>query len=239
MRGVYTSICILLCAVLLLPAAYGDNAGPEAEGLSTEYILNFLLSEEDEDIDAEIRRLSEELEKSPSGSSEEAHVRYSLGVLHIYRCIRSKEQKKADAYRALELLEEIEKEFGHSKLFKVHLGMAYSFIAEIRRTFGLSQLKKMHSIMTSIPEDHPDWLTRFLRGTTLFEVGTELPGIFLVRKIKKDSLNLGRADLEYIEQRYRASPGGGYNPEAYNFEEKPVPTEIAEQARTMLQKTDE
>ncbi len=101
-----------------------------------------------------------------------AALHYALGVLYSYRYIRSED--KSDAFRAKDFLRTSSPFYRADPLHRVHLGMANSYIAKFRRILGLSNLREMHSSMRSIPEDHPDWLVRFLRGTTLVEVGAAI-----------------------------------------------------------------
>jgi hypothetical protein len=116
----------------------------------------------------------------------------ALGMLYIARYIRS--EKRRDAYDALELLEPIP---AVSPLQLAYLGMAHAFVARIRTVFGVKNLEAMQEIMRKIPEQHPDYLVRFLRGNTLVQVGRGLPSVFSIKEIKEEAIRVGTKDLEY------------------------------------------
>lgn len=120
----------------------------------------------------------------------------AAGILRVYRYLRTAE--KDDAFRAKDLLEEVHGAVTTTDLFKVHIGRAHAFVASIRTVFGVGDLKKMQTELQSIDRDHPDWLIRFLRGTTLVETGRALPGVFAIRDIKEEAVEVGSADLRFM-----------------------------------------
>ena len=123
-------------------------------------------------------------------------------MLYIARFNRR--ENRADAYKALEMLEAIPAE---TALEQVYLGMAHAFIARIRTVFGVKNLEAMQDAMGLVPEHYPDYLVRFLRGNTLFQVGQGLPSVFSIKDIKEESLRIGTADLK---KRNYLNPGSSF-----------------------------
>lgn len=199
------------------------------------YCLTYLLTEDQEELEGEIQRLEALLKNPPQNlsSAELDSIRYASGALHTYRYIRA--EAKDDAFRAKELLENAEPRFGEEDLFVVHIGMAHAFVARIRTIFGVSNLKKMEAELQSIPEDHPDWLIRFLRGITSLQVGRALPGVFTIKEIKQQAIEVGSADLRYVLSLFEQSGIRSFDPDTYNFSDRPVPEPVATQARTVLE----
>lgn len=149
-----------------------------------DYALYSLLIENEEILDQEIERMAD--------ARREIQQR-QLAMLLLSRYIR--EEKRRDAYKALDILSGLPAE---TNLQKVYLGMGHAFAAKIKTIFGVSHLKEMQRIMEEIPTEHEDWLVRFLRGNTLVQVASALPGIFSIKDIKERALRLGRRDLEYV-----------------------------------------
>ncbi len=228
-------VLLLVLQMLILPVEGFSDSSPEIPRVDHRYCLTYLLTEEQQKLEAEIQRLEALLRNPPPGLStaELDRIRYASGALHTYRYIRA--EQKDDAFRAKELLETAERRFGGEDLFVVHIGMAHAFVARIRTIFGVSNLKKMQAELQSIPEDHPDWLIRFLRGTTSIQVGRALPGVFTIKEIKQQAVEVGSADLRYVLSLYEQSGIRSFDPATYDFSDRPVPQPIANQARTVLE----
>lgn len=227
---------IFLCIhILLIPLAGYSESKEHIPAVNHRYCLTYLLAEDQEKLEQEIQRLEELLRsRTPELSAAKLdRVRYASGALHTYRYIRAEE--KDDAFRAQELLEAAEARFGNEDLFVVHIGMAHAFVAKIRTVFGVSSLKKMQAELQTIPEDHPDWLIRFLRGTTSLQVGRALPGVFTIKEIKAQAVEVGSADLRYVLNLYEQSGTGTFEPETYDFSDRPVPRPVAGRARKILE----
>lgn len=243
---------------LSLPAFSADTTNTpgldfDSRKIEELYILTFLLSEENSLLNKEIDRLhsmldqhnseargnGEELSKTATsadaGDLKNDKIRYALAALLTYRYIR--EERREDAFRAMELLEKTKPAYESSYTHRVHLGMAHSFVAKIRTVFGVSNLESMEEYMSSIPEDYPNWLVRFLRGTTLVQVGSALPGIFKMREIKEKAIRIGSDDLEYVIEEYDSDPLESFDPSSYDPSSKPVPRPIAEQCRKIIRDT--
>ena len=231
----FSAMCI---STQSLAAENSDSFGGAKtdRGITRSFMLEFLLDEEGNKLEQEIETLSRSVETSSAGAEKGAMLRYALGALHIYRYIRYEEN--SDAYRAKELLEASAYRYGDSSFHKVHFGMAHAFIAKIRKVFGVGNLKEMQGLMQSIPEDHPDWLLRFFRGTTLVELGSALPGVFTIKETKEEALELGEADLRYVLRTHRRASVDNYRPKSYDTEKRPVPDAIAEQSRKILRKVE-
>lgn len=209
--------------------------GPDG-GLNRLYMLHFLLSEDRELLDAEIRRLSAELENTRRDSRDASRIRFAIGALRVYRYTRFEE--KDDAFTARDRLEASRVHFGDDYYHKAHLGMAHAYIAKIRRVFGISSLKEMRKKMAEIPDQHPDWLLRFLRGTTLVEVGSALPGVPTIRDIKESAVEVGSADLSCVLDRHGQTSVSRFDPATYDIETMPVPDSFAGQCRKLLGKVE-
>jgi len=197
------------------------------------FCLTYLLVPDDEEVSAEILRLESLLEAPDSPApGDQRQIEYAAGVLHIYRYIRT--EQKDDAMRAKELLESAAPEFSGKDLFTVHIGMAHAFVASIKTIFGVGDLKKMQSELQSIERDHRNWLIRFLRGITLYEVGNALPGVFTIRAIKNEAIEVGEEDLRYVLDRPRLSESDQFDPESYDYRNMPVPSEVVQKAVAVL-----
>jgi len=235
MQKISLFFLILFMQMLLIsPVLFSQSPGG-IPIVDHRYCLSYLLAAEQEQIDQEIRRLEAFLESPGSNTSkgELDRVRYAAGVLHSYRYIRT--EKKDDAFRSKDLLETVQEGFDDQELFTVHLGMAHAFVAGIRTIFGVSNLKKMEEELQSIPEKHPDWLIRFLRGTTSLQVGRALPGVFTIKDIKRQAIEVGSEDLRYVIRLYEQSGIEDFDPASYNFDRRPVPRAVAAQARKVLE----
>lgn len=223
-----------LVFLLILYAGNAFAAGEEIPAVDHRFCLTYLLAPEEERIITEIERLEDLIGNSGALSGEQtAHVEYAAGVLHTYRYIRS--ARRDNAMRAKELLESAETQFAGEDLFTVHIGMAHAFVASIRTIFGVGDLKKMQSELQSIDRDHPDWLIRFLRGITSVEVGRALPNVFTIKEIRKEAVEVGSADLRYVLDLPRLPGTGPFDPRTYDFGSKPVPWQIADKARSVLE----
>lgn len=235
MQKISLLFIFLFLQILITPAGLFSESAREIPVVDHRYCLTYLLTEEQQALEQEIERLENYL-RSPGPDLSKAELdrlRYASGVLHTYRYIRVEE--KSDAFRAKELLEAAEARFGNDELFVVHIGMAHAFVARIRTIFGVSSLKKMQSELQSIPEEHPDWLIRFLRGITSLQVGRALPGVFTIKEIKQQAVEVGSADLRYVLRLYQESGVRNFSPSTYDFNRRPVPQAVAEQARTVLE----
>lgn len=221
----------LMIFTSLLPVWGVENQIPQVD---RRFCLSYLMAPSEEKIIAELERLQEYID-SPSRISETelGQAQYAAGVLHVYRYIRS--SRKDDAMAAKELLEAVEPRYRDQELFIVHSGMAHAFVASIRTIFGLGDLKKMQVELQSIPREHPDWLLRFLRGTTSIEVGRALPGVFSIKEIKEEAVKVGSADLNFVLAQKRLPDGESFRPETYDFERYLVPHAIAKKATEVLQ----
>ncbi len=228
-------VLLLAIQMLILPVEGFSDSSTEIPRIDHRYCLTYLLTEEQQELEAELQRLEALLRDPPPGLSaaELDRIRYASGALHTYRYIRV--EQKEDAFRAKELLEAAESRFGGQDLFVVHIGMAHAFVARIRTIFGVSNLKKMQAELQSIPEDHPDWLIRFLRGITSLQVGRALPGVFTIKEIKQQAVEVGSADLRYVLSLYEQSGIRSFDPGTYNFSDRPVPQPVANQAREVLE----
>ena len=223
----------LLCIFSTFPIT-AVQADAEVPAVDHRFCLTYLLTPEEKTITEEIRQLESRLDSSSGlNETDEFMLRYAAGVLHTYRYIRSEE--KTDAMQAREYLESVETRFARDDLFIVHLGMAHAFVASIKKVFGVGNLKKMQTELQSIDRNHPDWLIRFLRGVTSVEVGRALPGVFAIRDIKQEAVEVGADDLRYVLAQSRIAGDGEFDPENYDYAAKPVPLQVAEQAEEVLQ----
>jgi len=211
------------------PAITAGEPFPRVDHL---YCLTYLLAQDESQIISEISRLEPLLETDSMGRLQTDHVTYAAGVLHIYRYIRS--GRRDDAMKAKRLLEAVEDQFGNDKLFIVHLGMAHAFVASIRTVFGVGDLKKMQTELQSIEKSHPDWVIRLLRGITLVEVGRALPGIFTIREIKNQAVEVGTEDLRFVLSLPRLRPAESFDPETYDLDKMPVPWDVVTKAESVL-----
>ncbi len=228
-RGIFSLILLItLCA----SAVFAD--GEEIPVVDHRFCLTYLLAPEEEQLAAEIERLENLIGNSSTLNAEEtARTEYAAGVLHTYRYIRS--SRRENAMQAKKLLESAEPRFTGQDLFTVHIGMAHAFVASIRTVFGVGDLKKMQSELQSIDRDHPDWLIRFLRGITSVEVGRALPNVFTIKEIRAEAVEVGSADLRYVLGRPRLPGTGAFDPQAYDFNSKPVPWQVADKAESVLE----
>lgn len=234
MQKIFLFFIFLFMQMLFMSPVLFSQSNPGIPQVNHRYCLTYLLAPNEQTLEREIQRLEAAIEEaSPElAPAELDHLRYAAGVLHSYRYIRLEE--KQDAYRAVELLEEAQERFDRQDLFTVHLGMAHAFVARIRTIFGVSNLKTMEEQLQSIPENHSDWLIRFLRGTTSLEVGRALPGVFTIKDIKEKAVQVGSGDLRYVLEVYRQEGVPNFDPESYDFSRMPVPGPIAEKARSIL-----
>ncbi len=208
-------------------AVFGQS---ESFRVDRKYCLTYLLEPDTDLLVRESRRVETVLDDSRGLSKDqEKELRYAAGVLRVYRYIRSEERD--DAMTAKEMLEAVEKEFAGSDLFMVHIGMAHAFVASIKTIFGVGDLKKMQAELQSIDRDHPDWLIRFLRGTTLVEVGRALPGVFTIKEIKQEAVEVGSGDLRYVLSMDR---GKTFDPENYDPNNTSVPPSVLRKAQDVL-----
>jgi hypothetical protein len=204
-------------SLLFLPIqALVSQEAPSLPEVDREFVLEHLLSSGTDRIDASIRRYSGRPARTRAGAGSGARA-FTLGVLYQHRHLRTDE--KDDAVHSLELLEASRERYGNDIWHQVHLGMTYASMAKIKRMFGASEIKKMWKTFEMIPRDHPEWLVRFLRGTTLAEFGLALPDIIFVAGDKKKALSRGREELQYVLQQ---AAGGG------------VPAEVAAKCRALL-----
>jgi len=234
MQKISLVFIFLFMQMLLMSPVLFSQSSTGIPQVNHRYCLTYLLAPDEQSLDQEIERLEAAIEEAPPELEPEGldRLRYAAGVLHSYRYIRLEE--KRDAHRAVELLEEAQERFARQDLFTVHLGMAHAFVARIRTIFGVSNLKTMEEQLQSIPENHSDWLIRFLRGTTSLEVGRALPGVFTIKDIKQKAIQVGSEDLRYVLEVYRKEGAPGFDPESYDFSRMPVPKPIAEKARSIL-----
>ena len=209
-------------------AVFGQS---ESFRVDRKYCLTYLLEPDTDLLVRESRRVEAVLEDSRGLSKDqERKLRYAAGVLRVYRYIRTEERD--DAMTAKEMLEAVEEEFAESDLFMVHIGMAHAFVASIKTIFGVGDLKKMQAELQSIDRDHPDWLIRFLRGTTLVEVGRALPGVFTIKEIKQEAVEVGSGDLRYVLSMDR---GNTFDPENYDPNNTAVPPSVLRKAEEVLE----
>lgn len=202
---------LLIVLMTFLSAAGAAAEGPFAGMSEREYALFTLTAPDMDLIDGEIDRLS----AGGSGSRDDAESGRALGMLHIARYIRS--ENKRDAFRALELLEPLP---ARTPIELAYAGMAHAFVARIRTVFGVGHLEAMQEAMRAIPEDHSDFLVRFLRGNTLLQVGRGLPSVFSIKEIKEEAVLVGSADLKYVLETAR-DPANNV-PEAFTDQARKV-----------------
>jgi len=238
MQKISLFFIFLFLQILFIPAGLFSESPREIPVVNHRYCLSYLLTEDQQELEQEIERLEEVLQSPGPDLSETEldRLRYASGALHTYRYIRVKE--KNDAFRAKELLEAAETRFGNEDLFVVHIGMAHAFIARIRTIFGVSNLKEMQTKLQSIPQDHPDWLIRFLRGITSLQVGRALPGVFTIKDIKQQAVEVGSTDLHYVLKLYEESGVRSFTPSTYDFNRRPVPQAVANRARRVLEENE-
>jgi hypothetical protein len=221
---------IILCSGLLLlwagfaaltPAHTQEPAAADGGIDSRSFFLSHLLSGGTAEIDAAISQIS----GAPALQRAEAQTMraaFALGVLYQYRYLRT--NQKEDAFHSLDLLRRSRSTYGQEALHRVHLGMAYASASRIKQMFGGGELKQMWKVFDSIPPNHSDWLVRFLRGTTLTELGMALPNIIFVAGDKRRALSRGREELRFVQQ-------------ASEREEAAVPRQIAERSLSLLQRS--
>lgn len=224
------------------PAASGSTSGSASSAAAVasdvprvdqRFCLTYLLAPGEEKISAEILRLESLLESPDSPApGDQKRIEYAAGVLRVYHYIRA--EQRDDAMRAKELLESAAPGFSGEDLFTVHIGMAHAFVASIKTIFGVGDLKKMQSELQSIERDHSNWLIRFLRGITLYEVGNALPGVFTIREIKNEAIEVGEKDLRYVLDKPRLSEFDQFDPESYDYRNMPVPSEVVQKAEAVL-----
>lgn len=219
------------------PADSSPSASQAEEvRVDRKFSLTYLLEPDGSKLVAESRRLEALLKDSKNYRSLPAarqnELRYAAGILRVYRYIRTAE--KDDAFEAKKLLEQVRGDVTETDLFRVHIGMAHAFVAGIRTVFGVGDLKKMQAELQSIDRNHPDWLIRFLRGTTLVETGRALPGVFSIKDIKEEAVEVGSGDLRYVLNRPRG-PGQPFDPDRYDPTDPTVPPPVREKARSVLE----
>jgi hypothetical protein len=186
------------------------------------WALHYLLEPSIEVLDERIEEF-ESVDVSSPGT-DETEIRLALGILYLDKYIR--ESRARYVFQADRYLREVQPPYGDDELVLVYKGMVNAFLAKIKTIFGVGNLKDMGRYMESIPEDYNDWLIRFLRGTTLLQVGRGLPAIGPLKEPKEQAIDMGTKDLRYVKEMYRKKPGGSFSRETYDTDGWPVPLVI-------------
>ncbi|MBN2199749.1 MAG: hypothetical protein JW747_07875 [Candidatus Aminicenantes bacterium] len=159
--------------------------------------------------------------------------RLALGILYVHLHLRDPDLEHAR--RAEDHLRGIENEpLKKEPLTLVYLGMASSFKARAKTLFGVTDLENMKACFEAIPEDHPDWFIRFLRGTTYLQVGKNLPHLRYFADFKTKAVHYGRNDLLYVLDRYAKHPLEEFRLETYDLETDGVPLAIKKRCEAAL-----
>lgn len=123
-----------------------------------------------------------------------------LGVLYMSMSVRNGKSEFARAsYRHFKKVPDAA--LDTAVLYSMR-GTASAFMARKAGIFGMNHLKKTQYYFDLIPDNHPDWFVRFLRGQTAWNIGKALPGFPPVGSIKKDLLEQGRNDLDFVIDKY-------------------------------------
>lgn len=189
------------------------------------WALSYLLLDEENDLDRAIEQLPGEI-ADPSERS------LALGILNIYKYLRN-DSVSEYAYTAFENLESLSPPFNDAAFIFAFKGAAHSLMAKEKTIFGVGNLKDMQMYMEYIPEDYNSWFVRFLRGSTLIQVGRNLPAVFF-RKMKAEAVELGTKDLSYVMEQYRNNGISYFDADTYDRESRPVPYPIYQQSRDFL-----
>ncbi len=60
------------------------------------------------------------------------------------------------------------------------------------------------------------------------------PGVFTIREIKNEAIEVGEKDLRYVLDRPRLSEFDQFGPESYDYRNMPVPLEVVQKAEAVL-----
>ncbi len=158
---------------------------------------------------------------------------FRLGILYTNKILLSDSMNTLD--EAVENLALAESDGDDDNLFRIYKGITEAFLAKKRTIFGVENLKNTEAFMTSIPDSHPDWFIRFLRGISYYRLGQGLPGIGPIKPYKTEALRIGLMDLEYVINTHESNSIREYNSSDYNWAKRPVPDSAADFAKDLLQ----
>ncbi|MBN1696221.1 MAG: hypothetical protein JW881_01795 [Spirochaetales bacterium] len=158
----------------------------------------------------------------------------SLAILYIHKYLRTGKTVYSDkAHKRFKILKD-----SHLPDYLViaYMGMSSSFQAKKKTIFGADDLKAMAASFRSIPEHIENWFIRFLRGTSCYEVGKKLPDIWIMGEIKKEALDMGKADLAYVLSCHDKANILSFTLSGYDRKRKPVPESVRKTIEEILEK---
>jgi hypothetical protein len=208
-----------LALQLMIPSAAG------AVEIDQNWALQYLLLDDEADLDRAMAEIPGQLEDPKERA-------LAVGILNVYKYLRN-DTVSEYAYTAFENLDSLSPPFDDAPFIFAYKGAANSLMAKEKTVFGVGNLKDMQMYMEFIPEEYNDWFVRFLRGSTLIQVGRNLPAIFF-RKMKTEAIELGTKDLTFVVEQYRENGVPFFDAETYDREKRPVPYPIFEQSQNFL-----
>lgn len=189
------------------------------------WALEYLLLENESDLDRAMTVL-------PDTLNDPRERALAIGILNVYKYLRN-DTVSEYAYTAFENLENLSPPFEDAAFIFAYKGVANSLMAKEKTIFGVGNLKDMQTYMELIPREYNNWFVRFLRGSTLIQVGKNLPALFF-RKMKEEAVDQGTKDLNFVIEEYQRYGVPFFDPKTYDKEGRPVPYPIFEQSHNFL-----
>lgn len=210
---------------LIIILGAGTALSAEAYEIDQNWALEYLLLDDEADLDRAMAEVSAQI----PDPKERA---LAVGILNVYKYLRN-DTVSEYAYAAFDNLDSLKPPFDDAPFIFAYKGAANSLMAKEKTIFGVGNLKEMEEYLQLIPENYNDWFVRFLRGSTLIQVGRNLPALFF-RKMKEEAVDLGTKDLNFVLDTYRENGVPYFYAATYDRENRPVPYPIYEQSMNFL-----